>query len=239
MISFENLKQFINAIMAKRKKPNWAQCDSSQEDYIENRPFYDDTHTFKFTDGSAYDEPAYRLGDGTCFYRISDRQFDLKYLDNSDEIFIKIKNEEGLQEIKVPLIKSDEQYERYFPDGANGYFLGCFADVSGGFIGDSSDGAECPIVIAQTMGDMGTADFPCFAIIYIPLEYEFENGNKMIVQPGIYDVKFYDEETNAYYPSAKPLQIATHKYHKLDKKFLPEDYSSGSVNIEKILGGAS
>ena len=82
MISFENLKQFINAIMAKRKKPNWEQCDSSQEDYIENRPFYDDMHTVKFVGGSAYNEPAYRLGDGTCFYRISDRQFDLKYLDN-------------------------------------------------------------------------------------------------------------------------------------------------------------
>ena len=241
VISFENLKQFINAIMAKRKKPDWEQCDSSQEDYIKNRPFYDEMHTVKFTDKSAYDEPV-ADAEGQKFYKISDKLVDFKHFDNADEIFIKIETTDGVQEIKVPLIKSNDELSEI----EEKYFLGCYSDFSGEFIEDKNTELELTMIAGQTTEAPDADNYPCFAILFKQMETEFETAENTILQPGMYDVKVYNEETDSWYPNAKPLQITTHKYHKLSEKYLP----TVSINENKIqnmidksvgsvLGGAS
>ncbi len=236
MISFENLKQFINAVIAKRKKPNWAQCNSSQEDYIENRPFYKDVNNLEFSDKD-YSKPL-DIEDMTI-YKLSDTTPNFEGQDN-----IKITygtSADNLRTKEMHLVTREADYV----EGDDSQLMSVifYDDNPPDFSDDVNKDIETIVTTNLYEGDV---DAPALVIFY---KNKNTLGNGTQFDKGIYIIMSPltpDEESLLY----KLYKISTVKYHKIPPEFLP-DISINKTEIQEmidnsidayltsVLGGAS
>lgn len=225
MISFENLKQFINAVMAKRKKPNWEQCDSSQEDYIENRPFYKEKFEMKFSDED-YNTPFYEsVEDGERWYKISDDPMVLDGLNNIVITYGKTAND-----IKNKTMHLGK-YENDFVENDDSQLI-CCRDNSGFYFSEKS---TIKLIVSMSLidGKTSSSSVPALAISYD--KFNIGDGYDEDFPKGIYVAQKFGQELIKLYG------ISAVKCHKIPSEFLPDDYinSSQESYIKELLGGAS
>ena len=224
MLSLNNIIQLLNAENAKRKKPNWNQNNPTQEDYIENRPFYKEKSELIFTDED-YKDPI--DSDGMALYKLTDTPPQLEGQDNIYITYGKTKNSVKTQKMHI-ITKSDDYVENDISQLSSLVF---YDNTSPDFSGDV--GKEVETLITEPLFS-GNGNMAVAIILY--KENSSLTGEKLDI--GVYVVLSDDYQYKLY-------NLLSEKIHKIPSEYLTETITKSEIqdmidnSVTSILGGAS
>lgn len=224
MLSLNNIIQLLNAEKAKRKKPNWNQNNPTQEDYIENRPFYKEKSELIFTDEDYKDPIDF---DGMALYKLTDTPPQLEGQDNIYITYGKTKNSVKTQKMHI-VTKSDDYVENDISQLSSLVF---YDNTSPDFSGDV--GKEVETLITEPLFS-GNGNMAVAIILY--KENSSLTGEKLDI--GVYVVLSDDYQYKLY-------NLLSEKIHKIPSEYLTETITKSEIqdmidnSVTSILGGAS
>ncbi len=225
MLSLNNIIQLLNAEKAKRKKPNWNQNVPTQEDYIENRPFYKEKSELVFTDED-YKDPIFE-SDGMFLYKLADT---LPQLEGQDNIYMTYgKTKDSVKTQKMHIVTKGDDYVEDDISQLNSLIF--YENTAPDFSGDVGKEIETLVTEPTFSGNGNTA----FALILYK-ESSYLIGEKLDV--GVY-VVLNDEYQYKLYG------LSSEKVHKIPSEYLTETITKSEIqdmidnSVTSVLGGAS